>query len=168
MKVRFLSIVLVAIISALLGYWVGINKVSYEWKNYVPNITVVNQEPPSNFQSADFSQFWVVWDKLQAGYYDKTVIEPQKLVNGAISGMVQSLGDPYTVYLPPVQNTDFKNGLAGQFSGIGAELGMKDKQIVVVAPLDGSPAKKAGIKTGDAILEVDDKPTFGWTLSQPF
>jgi carboxyl-terminal processing protease len=68
--------------------------------------------------------------------------------------------------LPPVRNTDFKQELAGQFEGIGAELGMKDKQLIVVAPLDGSPAQKAGLKAGDAILKVNNQPTFSWTLGQ--
>lgn len=71
---------------------------------------------------------WVVLDKLETMYYDKTAINANKLLDGAISGMVSSLGDPYTVYLPPVQNTDFKQELAGQFEGIGAELGMKGER----------------------------------------
>jgi len=69
------------------------------------------------------------------------------------------------MYLPPVQNTSFKDGMAGQFSGIGAELGIKDKQIIVIAPLTGSPAEKAGIKAGDAILKVDSELTTNWTLT---
>jgi len=87
------------------------------------------------------------------------------MLNGAISGMVQSLGDPFTLYLPPVQNTDFKQGLAGQFSGIGAELGTKVKDVVVISPLDGSPAEKAGIKAGDTILKVDGVSVTGMDLS---
>ncbi|MCL5969976.1 MAG: S41 family peptidase [Patescibacteria group bacterium] len=80
--------------------------------------------------------------------------------------MVESLGDPYTMFLPPVQNSSFKESMAGQFQGIGAELDMKNKQIIVVAPLDGSPAEKAGIRAGDAILEVNNQSTSGWTLNQ--
>jgi carboxyl-terminal processing protease len=116
--------------------------------------------------NADFSQFWQVLDKIEASYYDKKAIDPQKIINGAISGMVESLDDPYTVYLPPTQNDEFKSGLAGKFEGIGAELGLKNKQIIIVAPLDGSPAKKSGIKPGDAIVKVDDQVTFGWSLAQ--
>lgn len=166
MKTKFLQIVLISLISALAGYYTGVNKVSFDWKNYHPKIIVASKEPPSSISNVDFALFWTVWQKLEASYYDKKVIDSQKLVNGAISGMVQSLGDPYTVFLPPKQNDDFKKGMAGQFEGIGAELGMKDKQIIVVAPLDDSPAQKAGIRSGDAILKVDNQLTSGWALSQ--
>lgn len=167
MKVARLHIVLIALISALLGYYIGVNKVSFDWKNYKPHVSIASKEPPPAISNVDFSLFWKTWQVLEDSYYDKKAIDSQKLVNGAITGMVQSLGDPYTLFLPPVQNTDFKEGLAGQkFEGIGAELGMRDKQIIVVAPLDGMPAKKAGIKTGDAILKVDNQPTAGWTLAQ--
>jgi carboxyl-terminal processing protease len=80
--------------------------------------------------------------------------------------MVGALGDPFTMYLPPVQNDNFKQGLAGQFSGIGAELGTKDKDIIVISPLDGSPAEKAGVKAGDVITQVDGKSILGWNISQ--
>ncbi|MBI2074594.1 MAG: S41 family peptidase [Candidatus Levybacteria bacterium] len=167
MKTRSLHIILIVLISGFLGYYLGVSKITFDWKNYKPHLSVISREPPASLSNVDFSTFWTVWQKIEDSYYDKKALDPQKLVNGAISGMVQSLGDPYTVYLPPVQNDNFKQGLAGQkFEGIGAELGMKDKQIIVVAPLDGMPAKKAGIRSGDAILKVDNQPTTGWTLAQ--
>ena len=88
------------------------------------------------------------------------------MLNGAISGLVESVGDPYTIYLPPVSNNDFKQGLAGQFQGIGAELGIKDNKIIIISPLSDSPAQRAGIKAGDTILKVDGVSIEGWTLSQ--
>src|SRR5258708_39106908 len=87
------------------------------------------------------------------------------MLDGASVGMVSSLGDPYTLYLPPVQNTSFKQNLAGQFEGIGAELGLKGKDVVVVAPLDGSPASKAGIKAGDIIVGVNNQSIAGEDLN---
>lgn len=159
-------ILLIILISALFGYYIGVNKVAVDWKNYKPKISVASKEPPSALTNIDFSLFWTVWDKLSLDYYDKSKLDPQNMLNGAISGMVQSLGDPYTVYLPKVQNNNFKEGLAGQFSGIGAELGMKDKDIIVIAPLNGSPAEKAGIKPGDTIIKVDKEAVLGWTLQQ--
>ncbi|MDO8657768.1 MAG: S41 family peptidase [Candidatus Levybacteria bacterium] len=166
MKTQKIRIIFIIFISFFLGYYFGVTKISLEWKSYKPQISIINKEPPSNVSSADFSLLWNVMQKIENSYYDKKAINAQKLLYGAVTGMVQSLDDPYTVFLPPNQNSDFKQGMAGQFEGIGAELGMNGKQIIVVAPLDGTPAKKAGIRAGDAILKVDDKPTYGWTISQ--
>lgn len=166
MKSTKLRFVLAIIIALLTGYVIGITKINIDLKNYKPDIQISSKEPPPSVMHGDFTQLWQVLDKIEESYYDKKTIEPQKIINGAISGMVESLDDPYTVYLPPKQNDDFKSGLAGKFEGIGAELGLKNKQIIVVSPLDGSPAIKAGIKPGDAIIKVDDQVTFGWTLSQ--
>lgn len=119
--------------------------------------------PPANRQ-IDFSLFWDVWDRLSRTYIDRSALDPQKMVYGAISGMVASLDDPYTVFLPPKENKDAKDELGGQFEGIGAQLGIKEKRIVVIAPLRGLPAEKAGIKAGDWIVKVDGKDTGDWSL----
>lgn len=154
------------IIAGILGYYLGVNKVTIDWKNYRPAITVSSKEPPAGDQHLDMTKFWTVFDKVQANYYDRKAVDPQKMLDGAISGMVNSLEDPYTMYLPPTQNSNFKQVLSGQFSGVGAELGMVDKQVIVVAPIDGSPAQRSGIKAGDAIIKVNDEFTQGWTLDQ--
>src|SRR5690348_7405401 len=166
MKVNKIQLILVICISVLIGYAVGVNKINFDWKNYRPQFQVVNKEPPASLTNINMDQFWNVWDKVNALYYDKKALDPQKMLNGAISGMVSSLGDPYSMYLPPVAQTSFQQQMAGKFEGIGAELAMKDKQIIVIAPLDGSPAQKAGVKTGDLILKVDGVSTDGWTLPQ--
>lgn len=166
MKLTKLQVALVIIIAFVGGYFFGVNKVNFELKHYAPHISISSKEPPSGTANVDFSLFWTVWDKIVNNYYDKSKVDPQKMLYGAITGMVQSLGDPYTMFLPPAQQTSFQQQLAGQFTGIGAELGMKDKQIIIIAPLTGSPAQKAGIKAGDAILKVDDAATDGWTLPQ--
>jgi carboxyl-terminal processing protease len=168
MKQRVFSIqlILLIVIVFLGGYFFGVNKVKLDWANYKPVLNIVNKEPPAGILNVDFQPFWTVWEKLLVGYYDKTKLDQQKMLNGAIEGMVASVGDPFTLYLPPVQNDNFKQGLAGQFSGIGAELGTKDKDIIVISPLDGSPAEKAGIRAGDVVVAVDKKSTAGWTLSQ--
>lgn len=165
-KVKVLQVLLGLFIVFVFGYYFGVNKVTVDWKAYKPNVSVISKEPPSGISSVNFAPFWTVWEKLLEGYYDKSKLDQQKMLNGAISGMVSSLGDPFTLYLPPVQNNDFKEGLAGQFSGIGAELGTKDKAIIVISPLDGSPAEKAGIKVGDTIVTVDGQSTVGWNISQ--
>lgn len=166
MMTKYLRIVLLIIIAAGVGYYAGVTKISMQWDSYKPDIVFAGKEPPPSVQQLDFTMFWQVLDKLESQYYDKNAINAQKLLDGAIQGMVSSLDDPYTVYLPPTQNTDFKQGLAGKFEGIGAELGMTGKQIIIVAPLDGSPSQKAGIRPGDAIIKVDDQMTYGWTVNQ--
>ena len=165
MKLK-IQLLLVISISLLVGYFFGVNKVKYEWKNYQPKLSIINQQPPASLQNINLSSFWDVWQKVNVMYYDKKALDSQKMFNGAIQGMVASLGDPYTVYLPPVQNNSFQQQLAGKFEGIGAELGLKDNRIIVVAPLDGSPAQKAGIRAGDTIVKVNDTFTDGWTLQQ--
>src|SRR5258706_11925374 len=125
MKSQKLRFIVALFIAGLIGYGIGITKITIDWRNYQPHIAFVNKEPPPSLMRADFGPFWQVLDKIENNYYNKQAVDSQKVLNGAIRGMVESLDDPYTVYLPPKQNTDFKQGLAGQFEGIGAELGLK-------------------------------------------
>ena len=164
--IRIIQIILVIVIAFFGGYYFGVNKIQVDWKNYKPVLSVAGKEPPAGVTNVDFNPFWAVWQKLQENYYDKSKLDQQKMLNGAISGLVGAIGDPFTIYLPPVQNTNFKQGLAGQFSGIGAELGTKDKSVIVISPLDGSPAEKAGVKAGDVITAVNSESIIGWDLSK--
>lgn len=100
---------------------------------------------------------WKVKDRLQKEFLDKDKIKDNDLVQGAIAGMVQSLGDPYTVYLPPKDNKNANEDLAGVFGGVGISLGFKDKNLAVMSPLPKTPADKAGILAGDLILKIIDK-----------
>lgn len=122
---------------------------------------ITNNQPPTT----NFSLFWNVWDKINKKYADKKKIDWQKMYYGAIKGMVSALDDPYTFFLTPEENKQSKNDLQGKFEGIGAQLGLKNNRIIVIAPLKNSPAEKAGIKAGDFINAVDDKKTIGWTLN---
>lgn len=126
---------------------------------------IINRETPKE-TAVDFSLFWDVWGRMLRYYIDAAGLDSQKMVWGAISGMVASAGDPYTVFLPPKENKEFKEDLGGEFEGIGAQLGMKDSRIIIIAPLKGTPAERAGIKPGDYILKVDDVETVGWTVPQ--
>ena len=164
---RKIQIILLVLIAFFGGYFIRGYQISWQWANYKPNVSIISKEPPIGSQAnVDFNLFWTVWDKLVANYYNKQVIDPQKMLYGAISGMVSSFGDPFTMFLPPEQQTSFQQQMAGQFEGIGAELSTKDGHIIVIAPLDGSPAEKAGIRAGDIIGGVDGKSTNGWTIQQ--
>ncbi|RJQ24844.1 S41 family peptidase [Candidatus Parcubacteria bacterium] len=162
----FFQVVALILISSILGYFYGTNNIGLQWKNYKP-IAIIDSKNPPDGGRLDMSLFYDVLDKVNSKYYDKGKIDPQKLTYGAISGMLGSLEDPYTSFFPPKENTSFKTQLAGEFSGIGAELGMSnDNRVTVVSPLDNSPAYKAGIRAGDIIVKVDGKDTSGWTLAQ--
>src|SRR4029078_227776 len=122
-KLRIFQLFIIILISVGIGYILGNYKISAQWKNFKPIINIANQNPPAA-QNIDMHLFYTVIEKLNTMYYDKTKIDAGKMLNGAISGMVASLGDPYTSFFPPKQNTDFKTQLAGEFSGIGAELSL--------------------------------------------
>ena len=108
-------------------------------------------------KKVDMSLFWQVWDTLDKNYVEKDKVEDIDKVYGAIKGLVQSYNDPATVFLTPEETEEFNNLNSGKyFEGIGAELGYSDGSIIIVAPIDGSPAKEAGIRPGDLILAVDD------------
>jgi len=120
-------------------------------------------ELPAMFQNNLIKQ---VWSVLKNDYVDKDKIDQQKLFYGALSGFVEGIGDPYTVFLDPEMNEDFQTQIEGKFEGIGAELGLKDKIATIIAPMPESPAEKAGLQSGDKIISVDSKETFGMTIEQ--
>lgn len=117
-------------------------------------------------EKTDLSLFWRVWGTLEEKYLDKNKLNRDKMVNGAIGGLVSSLGDPYTVYLAPEQNKNFKDNLSGKYSGVGIQLGYRSGKMVVIAPLDETPASREGVKPNDQILKIDDKDTQDITLPQ--
>jgi carboxyl-terminal processing protease len=120
----------------------------------------------SDSKNLDFSLFWDIWQRLEKSYLNKKALDPQNMYWGAIKGMVGSLGDPYTVFLPPSDNKQAKEDLSGEFEGVGIQLGYKDSQLAVIAPLKGTPAWAAGVKAGDLILKIEDKETTGITLPE--
>ncbi len=160
---RFLIVVLVATSFFYGGYYYGKRGYEFEIKRNPPEINIINKNPGD--QEIDFSLFWRVWDLVSSDYLDRPV-DGEKMLYGAISGMVSSLGDPYTTYLPPELNEAVNNSLNNTYQGIGAELGLKEGQLMIVAPLDGSPAKAAGIKSGDKILAIDGDNTIGIAISE--
>ena len=108
-------------------------------------------------KKVDMNLFWEVWDTLDKNYVEKDKVEDIDKVYGAIKGLVQSYNDPATIFLTPEETKEFNDLNSGKyFEGIGAELGYSDGSIIIVAPIDGSPAKEAGIRPGDLILAVDD------------
>ncbi len=107
---------------------------------------------------SDFSIFWQAWDLLKSNHIRGAELKDKDLIYGAIEGLINSAGDSHTVFFRPDDSQKFAEDIQGEFGGIGAELGVKDDYVVVIAPLEDTPASRAGIKAGDKILEVDNKP----------
>ena len=108
-------------------------------------------------QFLDISLMSKVRGKLEQKFLEKEKLDEKNMSYGAISGMVSALGDPYTVFLPPKENTSANADLAGEFGGVGIQLGYKDKNLAVMAPLAKTPADRAGVRAGDVILKIIDK-----------
>ncbi|MDP2918097.1 MAG: S41 family peptidase [bacterium] len=119
-----------------------------------------NSEKP---KEVDFDLFWQVWNVVEEKFTNGS-LDRQKMIYGAISGMVKSLGDPYTAFMTPSEAAEFDQEMEGKFEGIGAEIGIRNDRLTIVAPLDGSPAKQAGLKARDIILKIDDQETFEMNL----
>jgi carboxyl-terminal processing protease len=116
-------------------------------------------------EDVDFKQFWDVWNLVKEKYYQQPVSD-KDLFYGAMEGMVSAVGDPYTSYFDPAQAEEFQSALEGSFSGIGAEIGIKDGQLVVVAPLPDTPAERAGLQAGDKIILIDGVETLGMSVEE--
>jgi len=106
-----------------------------------------------------------VLELVKSDYVDKSV-DDQKLVYGSIRGLLDALDDPYTRFLEPKSYKEMKVRMSGSYSGIGIYIGIKDKLLTVIAPIDGTPAKKAGLKNGDKILKIEGKDTKEMALEE--
>jgi carboxyl-terminal processing protease len=163
-KIRTLTFgIAVAILIFGIGYTFGEKHIGQ--KQSTVAATVTNTQTPSSAQ-VDFSLFWDVWQRLHLYYIDAKTLDTQKLVYGAISGMVDAAGDPYTTFFPPDENKAFEEDISGTFQGIGAQLELIDNKIIIQTPLKGTPAEKAGLKPMDWIVKVNNEETTGWTTTQ--
>ena len=159
---NFLIISLVAMIFFVFGVGIGQN-VQLIRPSVAPESTADLSNPlcPAGLPEfvdptqVDFNLFWDVWASLEDRYYKRSDIKDQELFYGAIRGMVASLHDPYTVYFEPKAAEEFNKELEGKFEGIGAEIGIKQDRLTIIAPLPGSPAEQAGLLPGDKILSID-------------
>lgn len=117
-------------------------------------------------EEVDISLLWSVWRLLARNYIHPEDLKVTPMLHGAVSGLVRAVDDPYTAFMPPKENKEFHDSLNGSLQGIGAELTMKDGQIVVVAPLKGSPAEAAGLLPDDIITHVDGESIEEFDLSE--
>ena len=157
-KTRRIATVIVAIVLFCLTFAVGVYVGDYNRPAIDKIIGLSNKETQVTTKT-DFSPFWKVWNTMNEKYPDASKTTDQDRVYGAISGLVSSLNDPYSVFFSPDETKAFEEEIAGNFDGIGMEVGIKDKILTVIAPLKDTPAYRADIKSGDKILKINDKTT---------
>jgi len=117
-------------------------------------------------QDVNFSLFWDVWNAVKQDYVDKGEISEKEMFYGALEGMVAALGDPYTVFMDPKLAKDFEDDMSGKFEGIGAEIGIRNEVLTIIAPLEDTPAQKAGLKSGDKIYAINGESTAGISIDE--
>ena len=157
---HFLLVLGVAAIGFILGWQATVYGVLGDQISDVPDRNLDEHI----YSDVDLDLFWKVWGEVQEKYVDTEMVDSEKMVYGAIKGMVDSIGDPYTVFMDPTESADFSASLEGTLEGIGAELTVEDHDLVVVSPLKGSPAEKAGLLPGDTIFKIDGETAADMTL----
>ena len=147
-------------IIAVGSFNLGFNSGEKNLSTAVVDIENLNKNRPAN---VDFAPFWKAWNLINEKYVPASTtsetVGDQEKVWGAIKGLTSSLGDPYTVFFPPVESELFESDIRGNFEGVGMEVVAKDGAITVIAPLKDSPAAKAGIMAGDRIIKIDSQET---------
>ena len=153
-KLVYSLICLPALALALfVGIYIGEKSAPSQYNSNLTDTDTVSQD--------QFAPFWKAWQILDSKYVAASSTSAQTRIYGAIQGLAASYGDPYTVFFPPVESKMFEEDISGNFTGVGMEIGIKDKQLQVVAPIKGSPASLAGVKAGDYILSIDGTSTVG-------
>jgi len=162
-------IILLVAFSVLLAFVLGVT-LGYQGRPEVAQITDLLNKEENLPAKVDFAPFWKAWQLIDDKFVDANATTSseasasatstdriQKRVWGSISGLVDSLDDPYTTFLPPVENKMFNEEISGNFGGVGMEVGSREGVLTVIAPLKNTPADKAGIKAGDKIMGIDGK-----------
>ena len=166
-KIGIILIILAVLGSSYgLGFFAGRNN-----SNPLKNRPVAYSEDAANLSaqaedSFDFGLYWEVWDAIKSNYVEKNTLKDKDLFYGSLEGLAQATKDPYTVFMDPKATKEFSDDLAGTFEGIGAEIGMRNEIVTVIAPLDGMPAQKAGLRAGDKIYAIDSKTAIGLTVDE--
>lgn len=162
-----IHVVLAAILIAAVSFFAG--RVAGNTDHLASPATTLENKEVGQPAEVDFSPFWTAWNTLNEKYVPATTTNTatdEEKVWGSIKGLADSLGDPYTVFLPPVEAEIFEGDVRGNFEGVGLEIGVRDNILTVIAPLKGTPADRAGIEAGDKIIEIDDVSTLDMTTDK--
>jgi carboxyl-terminal processing protease len=141
----------------------------YYGKSAAPDVNKISNvlnKTATSTSNVDFASFWKAWQTINENYVPTNSTTTERVsdevrVYGAIKGMAESLGDPYTVFFPPAESKTFNEEVSGQIEGVGMQVDIKDGVLTVIAPVKGSPAYNAGIKTGDKIMKINETLTSG-------
>jgi len=163
LKTSVIIILSLGILGGVFIYGIEIGKKYYPSINLIQGLKNLEEEKPENI---DFSLFWDAWRYIQEYYLKANDLDYQKMVYGAIKGLVDSLGDPYTVFFNPEDAKKFTEDVRGNFSGIGIEIGIKQGGLTVIAPLEDTPAWRAGLKAGDRISAINKESTDNLSLDE--
>lgn len=131
--------------------------------NSGPGLKLFRKTDPKD---VDLDIFWETWHLMESNFLREENLTTKQQVYGATKGLVDSLEDPYSVFMSPDETEEFEESMSGEFEGIGAEIGIREENIVIVTPLKGSPAEIAGLRSGDMIYEVDGESVHGWSVFQ--
>ncbi len=113
-----------------------------------------------------FSPLGQVYQMIRTYYYRSDQVTDTQLLHGAIRGVIDSLGDPYSTFFTPEEYKSWEDSLSGEYSGVGIEITLRNGRVTVVTPFPGTPAYAGGIRPGDWIMAVDGESTEGWTLEK--
>jgi len=164
-KTRRIATVIIVVILFFLTFTIGVYVGDYN-RPAIDKVLGISNKETQVTTIADFSPFWKVWNAMNEKYPDASKTTDQNRVYGAISGLVSSLNDPYSVFFGPDETKAFEEEIAGNFDGIGMEVGIKDQILTVIAPLKDTPAYRANIKSGDKILKINDKTTTDLSIEE--
>jgi carboxyl-terminal processing protease len=130
-------------------------------------LTPARECPAAPDVCEQFTVFWQVWDLASENFVEAEAVVPERMIEGAVQGMLDSLGDQgHTRFLSADDAERWAESISGSFEGIGAYIDVRDGQTIIVAPIEGSPAEAAGIRAGDIIIAVDGEDTSGWTIEE--
>lgn len=160
-KIRGLKILVLGL--AFLGVFaLGFGTAWSMGNGWIGDQLIAKQLGAGKPENVNFDLFWRTWNYVHNDYVG--TIDDQQLVYGAVRGMVAGLDDPYSVFFDPAEAKRFTEDVEGKFYGIGIEIGIRNKSLTVIAPVDDTPAQKAGLRNGDVIVKIDDKETAEMTL----
>jgi carboxyl-terminal processing protease len=161
-KSTFLAVILLMVASVAFGGGVAVG-----YSDLLGSGLASHEALAAPGEPVDFETFWQAWGIVHDEFVDRQALDATELEYGALRGMISALGDEgHTTFMTPEELEHQRTDISGKFSGIGAQVGVRDGLPVIVAPFDGSPADQSGVRAGDIIMEVDGQDVTSWSLME--